>query len=853
MLPKRETIVWLAPTDEQILAYQKVLKNSEVIREACQKTKLGIEVFRAVGLLKRLCNHPLFVLPMPKPSDWSQFLESAKTSQEGKGDVDDSDIAVSSGDTETLGMAGSTEKDDARGGRAVEMMVRKLPRHAEALRSQSAKLRCLHSLLPSLAARNHRMLIFSHSLKMMDLIQICCLKPHGLRCLRIDGMTDPELRAEKIAKFQKQRDRFQCMLLTTTVGGVGLNLTGADRVIVVDPSWNPATDAQAVDRAFRIGQTKEVRVYRLIMSGLIEDKMFRLQVFKMGLSKLALQGDNQQRYFTEREIRALFEWTDPNEGVTRKMLIDTHGPDCEKGVEKAAHEDGSGEGWFSAGPAVGLSDIGLLYSNAPEEQEQDDDCAAQVMEAKAKLGAADEKLNQAIRARTNAEENEMGLTQELKEVNAAIETNKDKMASNTEQLKEKRGHTAQARRAEFTAKQRLEKAMRTKAKADAKEQQLMSTVVPQAADAIALSVKAVQEAFAAMRSAEDSFTTAVLAVEENLKIVDHSGRAVNDGVIDAAPETVTEMKKTMGQLSKAIDGQATRQAELEVIEEELTKATKDQNEARVAAAKASHIKDDLQSTIAKKSADLTLKNRERDFVKVEAQHTKSHQRAEATRDAMSQAIHVFAEKGGNFIASFVKAESKSVKVDQVKAVMRSANATFRQLNLTWSSVKSTREAWMKAVKICRKAEQRVASSVSLTVASEESVADAQSEYAEAVSEEESCCTCRTHCEGELGELESQRDVLELRDAELKRRRDELKAAILSSKEAVRSARFAEKEATLEKQSLHKSCSKVEKAQMVMEEAMDSAVRALKAEQYDAGQVEQAYEHANCKKRPAPED
>merc|ERR1719343_520200 len=171
---------------------------------------------------------------------------------------------------------------------------------------QAAKLRCLGAMLPALAKRGHRTLIFSQSLKMLDLVQICILKPHGLRCLRIDGQTDPRMRAEKVRKFQEQRDRFQCMLLTTGVGGVGLNLTGADRVVLVDPAWNPATDAQAVDRAFRIGQNREVRVYRLIMSGLIEDKMFRLQVFKMGLTKAALGEGQQHSYFTAREIKALF-------------------------------------------------------------------------------------------------------------------------------------------------------------------------------------------------------------------------------------------------------------------------------------------------------------------------------------------------------------------------------------------------------------------------------------------------------------------------------------------------------------------------------------------------------------------
>ena len=62
-------------------------------------------------------------------------------------------------------------------------------------------------------------------------------------------------------------------------------------MVMFDPDWNPASDAQAVDRAYRIGQTREVRVYRLITSGFIEDKMFRLQVFKMGLTKTALEGN----------------------------------------------------------------------------------------------------------------------------------------------------------------------------------------------------------------------------------------------------------------------------------------------------------------------------------------------------------------------------------------------------------------------------------------------------------------------------------------------------------------------------------------------------------------------------------
>merc|ERR1719253_1350042 len=101
----------------------------------------------------------------------------------------------------------------------------------------------------------------------MDLVEICVLKNLGITYLRIDGQTDIPARAESVKKFQTEHDQFSCMLLTTRVGGYGLNLASADRVILLDPAWNPATDLQAVDRVYRIGQEREVKTYRFIMSG----------------------------------------------------------------------------------------------------------------------------------------------------------------------------------------------------------------------------------------------------------------------------------------------------------------------------------------------------------------------------------------------------------------------------------------------------------------------------------------------------------------------------------------------------------------------------------------------------------
>lgn len=115
--------------------------------------------------------------------------------------------------------------------------------------------------------------------------------------MRIDGgVTDRKERQRRITQFQKDAT-ISCFLLTTGVGGVGLNLTGADRVVLIDPAWNPAKDAQAVDRAYRMGQTRPVVVYRLNTCGTVEEKVFRRQVYKASLMRnTTTKAGSSQRY-----------------------------------------------------------------------------------------------------------------------------------------------------------------------------------------------------------------------------------------------------------------------------------------------------------------------------------------------------------------------------------------------------------------------------------------------------------------------------------------------------------------------------------------------------------------------------
>lgn len=97
------------------------------------------------------------------------------------------------------------------------------------------------------------------------------------------------------------------MLLSTGAGGVGLTLNQACRVIIFDPSWNPSKDAQAVDRAYRIGQKQEVHVYRMFIAGGIEEKMYEKQVHKAGLEKTLFgEGKAEERFFDKNELCRVF-------------------------------------------------------------------------------------------------------------------------------------------------------------------------------------------------------------------------------------------------------------------------------------------------------------------------------------------------------------------------------------------------------------------------------------------------------------------------------------------------------------------------------------------------------------------
>ncbi|KAL2342897.1 hypothetical protein Fmac_004182 [Flemingia macrophylla] len=304
---KHEIIVWLRLTSVQRHLYEAFLK-SEIVLSAFDGSPLA-----ALTILKKICDHPL-LLTKRAAEDVLEGMESVLKPEEAnvaeKLAMHIADVA----DTDKF-------KDE---------------------QDVSCKISFIMSLLDNLIPEGHRVLIFSQTRKMLNLIQDFQ-----------EGVGAP------------------IFLLTSQVGGLGLTLTRADRVIVVDPAWNPSTDNQSVDRAYRIGQMKDVIVYRLMTCGTVEEKIYRKQVYKGGLFKTATEHKEQIRYFSQQDLRELFSL--PKEGfdvsVTQRQLNEEHDRQYTVDDSFKAHIE-----FLKSKGIAGVSHHSLLFSKtAPVRGDPEDD------------------------------------------------------------------------------------------------------------------------------------------------------------------------------------------------------------------------------------------------------------------------------------------------------------------------------------------------------------------------------------------------------------------------------------------------------------------------------------------------
>jgi SNF2 family DNA or RNA helicase len=306
---KSDMIVWLRLTKPQRRLYAAFLGSSSV---AAALNKTG-SALAALTVLKKICDHP-GLLSQNAAAEIARGRPLASVLSGGSASAEDAaaDDAACDGDD---GGAPAGACDPAA----------------------SCKTAFVLAFVAAAAAGGHRVLVFSQSRAMLDGIEAAAVAAAWRLC-RIDGSVPAAERARRVASFQSDAT-IPLFLLTSAVGGLGLTLTGADRVVVIDPSWNPAADAQAVDRAYRLGQTRDVAVYRLITCGTVEEKIYRKcvrqtrycaglmhaacatydaacvltmfvallccrQVFKASLSRAGTGGADVARYFTSGAARS---------------------------------------------------------------------------------------------------------------------------------------------------------------------------------------------------------------------------------------------------------------------------------------------------------------------------------------------------------------------------------------------------------------------------------------------------------------------------------------------------------------------------------------------------------------------
>ncbi|NXG59559.1 ERCC6 protein, partial [Hemiprocne comata] len=254
---KNEQVLFCRLTEEQRQVYQDFINSKEVY----QILNGDMQIFSGLVALRKICNHPdLF-------SGGPRIL---------KGVLD-------------------TEVDEA---------------DQFGYWKRSGKMIVVESLLKIWHKQGHRVLFFTQSRQMLQILEVF-VRDRNYSYLRMDGTTTIASRQPLITRYNEDKSIF-IFLLTTRVGGIGVNLTGADRVIIYDPDWNPSTDTQARERAWRIGQKKQVTVYRLLTAGTIEEKIYHRQIFKQFLTNRVLKDPKQRRFFKSNDLYELFTLSSPD-------------------------------------------------------------------------------------------------------------------------------------------------------------------------------------------------------------------------------------------------------------------------------------------------------------------------------------------------------------------------------------------------------------------------------------------------------------------------------------------------------------------------------------------------------------
>lgn len=186
--------------------------------------------------------------------------------------------------------------------------------------AKSGKMQVVRALLELWKEQGNKTLLFAQHRIMLDILEKFIGSLGGFNYRRMDGTTPIHTRQGLVDEFNNNPSA-HVFLLTTKVGGLGINLTGANRVIIYDPDWNPSTDVQARERAWRLGQKREVMIYRLMTAGTIEEKIYHRQLFKQFLINKILRDPKQRQTFQMKDLHELFTLGGANEPTTETSTL----------------------------------------------------------------------------------------------------------------------------------------------------------------------------------------------------------------------------------------------------------------------------------------------------------------------------------------------------------------------------------------------------------------------------------------------------------------------------------------------------------------------------------------------------
>ncbi|KAI2615490.1 SNF2 family N-terminal domain-containing protein [Hypoxylon sp. NC1633] len=228
---------------------------------------------------------------------------------------------------------------------------------------KSGKMQIVKALLQMWKRFQHKTLLFSQGVQMLNILEDFVKRLGYIKYLRMDGSTAIKDRQNLVDQFNNNPD-IDLFLLTTKVGGLGVNLTGANRVIIFDPDWNPSTDIQARERAWRLGQKKDVTIYRLMTAGTIEEKMYHRQIYKQVLSDKVLKDPKSRGNFQLENLHDLFALGSPEERVTETGKL------FEGAEVKFADSSGAGS---STGPGQRAGEVAATTNGKSETANDDGD------------------------------------------------------------------------------------------------------------------------------------------------------------------------------------------------------------------------------------------------------------------------------------------------------------------------------------------------------------------------------------------------------------------------------------------------------------------------------------------------